>query len=784
MIKIPSRCNDNKFKSGFLGAAIGLLVLAATGLHAGDGFLVTIPADQLTALDESSWSAPEKIGDKVVRKVLKAKTGSFTIPAWWGQTPRPEEGSVYVLEIDYRDDLSSPAIVSSFGNCEHHNTSSELHRFGGEASGQWKTADIPVSWDYLYVGPGNPAGGNKQLFSIRATDENANLDIRGVRVRKASSADEERYNAETRAWIAKAQLRHDPSKIIQLTATAAVLPDEWQTKACVPFSRSYLDPILPSDQPQKDAIAKTIKIGLALNQTESVQLGVYANQNNLDGVTFSVSDLKNKKGNTLQVQCDRYTMEYALEPHGDGKFWFNAERLWPLYEASIKAGQSQSFWLSFATDPKTAKPGTYRGEITFSAVSGTNKITEKVPLDVVVRPIRLLTMDEAGLKAGGCVMGAVPFHDISYAVKNNLNMVDLWAFSFSPVLKKENEKLVIDTTLMNEWMQGARQRGWGSAYYFMGEDPFRFPLTMSTERNLYGIMHQTSWEDKVPTWKEFCKLTSAHPNSVIDEVRPLLAQWIKEVSKAAKDNDWPLLILSPFDEPAKYSESGLNGAGEFQSVCLGAGPYLQPHFDDVCKMIRDNATPGTLIGADIHNKAGMVFLPYIDVFVTDAHKQDPSMQTKVLAAGKTYWEYGFPKEPFHQRFSWGFWYGAHGTTGMLLWAYNWGARFDISEGDNSIICWDTPFRTIPSPFYEAIREGLDDRRYIETLKRVAKAKGKEKQESAFLQNIYDQALSERYQGKSDTYDEWFSWAEEQPQDADTLDQWRDAIADKIVELSK
>ena len=180
--------------------------------------VLEIAANDFGRPDPSQWSDVQEIDGRKVRVVL-GDEANFTVPSWWGGGARPDDGQIYVLEIDYRDVVSGLLIVSSFGNCQNsvrytggpdhlyagRNGLSELHRIACENSAAWKTALVPVSWDYLYAGKGNPQGVGKQEFSIRLEDGGKNLPISGIRIRKATDEDEVRYNAETRAWIRKHQ---------------------------------------------------------------------------------------------------------------------------------------------------------------------------------------------------------------------------------------------------------------------------------------------------------------------------------------------------------------------------------------------------------------------------------------------------------------------------------------------------------------------------------------------------------------------------------------------------
>jgi len=94
-----------------------------------------------------------------------------------------------------------------------------------------------------------------------------------------------------------------------------------------------------------------------------------------------------------------------------------------------------------------------------------------------------------------------------------------------------------------------------------------------------------------------------------------------------------------------------------------------------------------------------------------------------------------------------------------------------------MICWDTPFSTIPTLTYEGLREAWDDRRYIETLKHKAKEKGKEKEAQLFLDELFKDVTGSRADREGDSFRIILD-------DYRKMDEWRQRLADKILEISK
>ena len=104
-----------------------------------------------------------------------------------------------------------------------------------------------------------------------------------------------------------------------------------------------------------------------------------------------------------------------------------------------------------------------------------------------------------------------------------------------------------------------------------------------------------------------------------------------------------------------------------------------------------------------------------------------------------------------------------------MWAYNWLRRFDTSGRDNWGSAWNTPFGAVFCPSLVGLREGMDDRRWIETFKARA---GKDPSSQALLAEVLKEARAARAKTRYDSYNE--------VDDPEKLNQWRGRIMDATV----
>ena len=751
------------------------LALAVCVAVAGRAWAGTLPVawrmDEVG--DLRGWGEVAKEGDKTYRCALKGQTAWLRVPNWWGDTPRPPKGTIYILEVAYRDDVTVPAIAEAFGGLGSYYGRSELHRFGGQSDGRWKVAQIPASWDLLLL----PKSTKSAELAFRAS---ADLPIAAIRVREAKlPEDQVRYEAESRAWVLLVQAAKAAAAKQANPDETPDIPDAFKTMPLVPYVRPYMDDIYPNSAPRKGEAGATITIRMARNEFEPGTFAVYA-QEDLAGVDFTVSELAGPTGK-LACEVRRHTVEFALQPKDKALAWA-PQRLWPAFPTAIKKGRSGWSWITVHTLGEASKPGKYRGKVTLAA----GPHSAELPIEVEVLPITLLTMDQADLKMGGCVTGLATAGEMATMLEHNHNMVNLWFAGVQPEMTFEGGRIRLDFTYLDDWMKLAKEAGrvpgagdGRAIVWFLGGNPNGFPQTLSIERDLYAEVFGGRRE-------EFFRKAGSQEfrGKVLPEIREHYKRWLQEVVAHAKEKGWPELILTPFDEPAKWSYP-VPRADRNYPFAIGCGPWIRDHFKDACALIHE-AVPGTKVYISMHRnyrrnvhgvdgRVGEIFIPDCDVICTNAIDEDNELGDKVRRAGKIFWQYSGNRS---RRFGFGFYFGAWDSRGSLCWAYNWGRRFDVTEGSNWLYAWYSPFETILTPDYENLREAWDDRRYLETAKAAAKAAGQDI--SGLIAQIRKETLDDRGTGGRDLVNDFWDETRKTSQ----MDLWRAMLANKIIELSR
>ena len=734
---------------------ISMMVLACGHSPAGTGQLI-FPRE----IEVIQGDGPE--GEEY-RQFFSGQTITLEAAAWWDGF-RPEERYHFALEVEYLDDFSIPVIALVYSQLDISVHYSELHRFGGLNDNQWKAARIPCESGFLALyEPDSTA-------RFRLMSQEGTLKVRRASLVASEPDDEQRYNAETREWVERVQRRASIPESYYKLAQEPDIPQAMSGSAIVPYARSWMEPVMPIAAPQEGEVVDTLIARMSLNEWEPVQVGIFANGQPLNDVTVRIGDLKAPDGRPV-AKCGVRVAEYSLVRTGDEKIPVKPfpQRLWPSYSFDIPSGRSHAVWLEINTAEVDNTPaGEYLTEVSISAG---NAETVTLPLKVEILPINLLTMNDAGLRLGNCTRGLIPFHEIARLGRYNHNCIIPWYFSARPEIHATGEGVFeLDWRGFDLFMQSCRDNGIDYIFWFLGENPFGFPSTMKLEQTLaQAVLGLDKQETDALIWE--------NPDSVHPRLRPLVVEWARKVREHARASNWPTLNVTPFDEPAKWVQSAerweqMRGHAETLA-------FIKPHFIHLRNLLKEG-NPDFIVSGDIHHyKGGIDFLPYLDVFCTNATHENLDMPGEVREAGVELWEYsgaGDAGMPARARYTFGYYFAANGSVGSLVWAYNWGKRFDTLDGDSWICVWDTPFDIIPTPFMLGISEAWDERRLLETLKHESASRNVNI--DGFLTELFTEVHSAMgLSGRSTVTDFWYAARENRK-----MDQWRRRIEDKLLEV--
>jgi len=370
------------------------------------------------------------------------KPGYLEAPAWWRGT-RPARGEALVLEVDYLDDFQEPVVAAIYSGLGTLQPYSELHRFGGMGDGRQKTARIPVTSDFIFRH--RPT----DTIRFRLLPEEGVLTVTRFRLVAARPDEEDRYNGETRAWIARKQQRAVVHPGYFQRTRPTILPEDWSDKPLVPFARTWMEIVRPISTPPQNEVGKPLRVRMALNEYEPIQLGIHANGRDLQGVEVTVDPVRDETGAdvaNVDVRVAEYAKvagqtipDYLVEPF--------PQRLWPAYPFDVDEGRSHMVWLIVHTMERLSRAGHFVTNIRIRA-RGIPEVT--VPLKIEIVDIRLLSMEEAGLTFGGCMRSLMPEFELEILRRYNHNSACFFYYGTKPDLSNNEGELTLDFALMDD----------------------------------------------------------------------------------------------------------------------------------------------------------------------------------------------------------------------------------------------------------------------------------------------------------------------------------------------
>ncbi len=265
-----------------------------------------------------------------------------------------------------------------------------------------------------------------------------------------------------------------------------------------------------------------------------------------------------------------------------------------------------------------------------------------------------------------------------------------------------------------------------------------------------------------------------------DDFDRVYKQLIIKIDNYVKNKKWPEFFFSPVDEPATTFEK-MKMASYYLELIKETLPSIK--------------TYTTLYGGWKQIDDGKLLDEWLDVRCYDW--LDKKLIRDTRKSKDELWVYNggsFGKRPVIDRFFYGFYAEKISADGIMQWVYQWPSSLGVDPDHEFEVGAQGWYYTYPSAEgpvptigWEGIREGIDDARYLETLKSliieaegvgtpefIEKAQAAKKTINSILKNIdIDSQTEKRY-----------ALAKQLSRGALPFDQWRREIALKIMDLQK
>ena len=528
------------------------------------------------------------------------------------------------------------------------------------------------------------------------------------------------------------------------------------------FSRNWAEPVWPEQFPRKTELNRPVRAFTTIGESEPMTFSIYPLKD-FNRVTLQIKPFINEKGNELPASLvtPRYVRYAWVRPNYNvfGYYYRVPEVLMPWSDRALKAKEPLRIWLSVDTKPFT-EPGLYRSK----ALLDLDGKKVEVPLTLRVLPFMLM-------KNPNVIYAQYYDHPYRSASRAPDDFSKRWwenkaeyehahmrdsghegiTGSIWFTREKKTGKLVISFDAMQKQIDLMRK---------YGLDKCPIPCGMGTS-SLYAyymngaLMGSHITRVKMPPKKFFEDMTAI----------------TRLIENEARRRGWPELLYYPIDEP-----SGQKNSVDFMV--------------EVLKAIKKVPGVRTYVTANPAADAYAPLKPHVDVWSCQPYSIPKAQAEKNMKKepGLEYWSYPnyVSGENDHTlslgtRMTYGFGLWQSGFKVLIPWIYSvtrhdqWN-NLDSSSSDFGVRT-DPDGRPIPTPVWEAYREGIDDNKYIFTLETLI-ARAAEmgfKKEAAAAQTDLDLIkknifIQEQYKDKN-------LWG------ADTFDAYRWLMAERIMELN-
>lgn len=439
----------------------------------------------------------------------------------------------------------------------------------------------------------------------------------------------------------------------------------------VVFTTSYLERGNQHTLPSAGELDRPLELFAAPGEFEPATFAIRPDRD-LQAVAVAVKDdLAGPAGGTIPA------VEVSIRAVERMKRWLSAAEYEPVEcflprttPRDLPAHRTQRYWLTVHVPPTTA-PGVYEGQVRIAPAGAEPCL---VPLRVEVPPVRL-----------------APPEGMNYFMYFRLR-------DFVPELRTERLYLLCMEDMRDHGMTTNTLYAYpsGPGWLDLNRDsndemPMRRQIELMRQSGLLAPWSQVPWIGAECYGPDLWKL----------------------VQEAARQENWPEILFYFVDEPTE-------GRYERVDACMARVAEFR------------KAHPELSFRTTTAGAGNPRVSHYYDVWIGAAEAEI----ARARAEGKTAWDYDCglaPVDAHTDRYYFGLWAWKSGIAGVSHWAYYDAGimnRFDVPAPwrnspeylteytHNFNFVYPTPDELIPSIGWEAVREGVDDYRYLHTLRQT------------------------------------------------------------------
>ncbi|MCE5272067.1 hypothetical protein LLH00_12395 [bacterium] len=488
--------------------------------------------------------------------------------------------------------------------------------------------------------------------------------------------------------------RHPTERPFNETTSEPAATSEETQQGYILYRRDWLRWVYENSRPTMLEKTDSLHVTMAANEYEPLTFSLYGLRD-LDSVRVSLAgDLTDSAGAVLPRAEISIGVVESLPTVIDGSDHYRQmpRLIARRAAAGLASGRSRRFWLTVHA-PAEQAPGLYSGRVRISAATG----EREAPLSVRVLPVRL--PDEARTDVNMCE--TYEFYEL----------FNDWPDADRALITRAGRRVYEDY----------RRHGMNGLWPHSGFHFKRAPDGAPRLDELFAALEaaKTLGFTRPVVW--FCgslvhTAKPRHPGNVRLYDKALMTGRMRElvsyVNHQCQVNGWPEVLYEPSDEPADNADYPLDRGQQARDLLAAVreaggrtaetGTYgLQEHWLDlpVLGSYNENLLP-SLRAAQ----------PELPVWV---YRNETISQNMNLCFTRYYWGFSAWRSGFDGTTAWTFQNTMNGK----------GDPFTDLDGEGADVMVALPSVDGPlaTPYWEAVREGVDDLRYIDCLRGLIKS---------------------------------------------------------------
>jgi hypothetical protein len=469
------------------------------------------------------------------------------------------------------------------------------------------------------------------------------------------------------------------------------------------FRRYFMEDVRPESRPRAEEVGQPLTVFAARGEYEPVSFGVYPLAD-VPSVEITVSPLAGPKGARLAPEnVDLRLAKYSEFDEGLGRYHIAEHILLPARPVDLVRGVTRRWWLTLRV-PDDQPPGDYQARVT---VRAPGRPAAELPLTLKVLPF---TLREPGVWLG-------PYYYTPYGTSHRPFRAHPGDDVDAAILRLTEQEF---HNLREHGMNvAAMDPEWGLIQYPEGKPTFNeeawarqdriwrlyrqilpgpLPAYSSWYGLAYGLPHAPQVEEP-ESWQP----GQDFPADFQALYATAIQMFYERVHTGEAAGHWPEIIYYASDELSNYGSRG--------------GEWGRRH-GELLQRIKKQVPGGFRVCASLNGRPEAQLLPFLDIAIPNgAFPITPQTLEDIRQAGGEPWFYNIGWD----RFTWGFFLAKTGAKGRLQWHYRTHYQgtpdfFNTLTGGISYGVPVGPDGPCQVGWLEITREGIDDLRYVQTLR--------------------------------------------------------------------